>query len=109
MRWGTDVQGLPLPVILATLLCLPLLPETAIWWLIAALDLALLAALGFSTWETGRASWSPQMTFHFPFKGSRWEGMWTGGTSKDPTSSAVHVGSRVGVSGFKSPLHHFHL
>ena len=62
--------GLPLPVTLATPLepCLPLLPETVIWWLISALGLTLLAALGFSTWETSRASWSPQRTCSFPLR-----------------------------------------
>lgn len=69
---GRVLQGLPQPVIPATSLklCLPLLPEAVIWYLITALGLTLLAALGFSTWETGRASWSPQLTSYFPFKDS---------------------------------------
>ena len=84
VRWGAGLQGLRQPVTPATSLelCLSLLPETVIWWLTAALGLTLLAALGFSTWETGSASWSPQLTSYFPFKestGGRWEEVWRKG------------------------------
>lgn len=65
-----------------------------------------LGSSGFRTWETSRASWSPQLTSPFVLKESKWGEMWRGEKGHlsihRPTSSVIHVGSGGGEPWLRS-------
>lgn len=75
-----------------------------------------LGSPGFQHLGDKQGKLEPSTDLFLPFKESaagRWaeQGGEEEGTSisRDPTSSAVHVGSGVGVLGFRSPHHRCHL